>query len=63
MYGGKLSFPGHYGSHEGLPGPTLKRAGDPGEADWANHSPVDGIDYRNGNSTEQDQPDSRRDLL
>ena len=27
MYGGKLSFPGRYGSHEGLPGPTLKRAG------------------------------------
>ena len=27
MYGGKLTFPGRYGSHEGLPGPTLKRAG------------------------------------
>ena len=37
--------------------------GDAAEADWANYPPVDGIDYRNGNSTEQDQPDSRRDLL
>ena len=27
MYGGKLSFPGRYGSNEGLPGSTLKRAG------------------------------------
>ena len=27
MYGGKLTFPGRYGSHEGLPGSSLKRAG------------------------------------
>ena len=36
---------------------------EPGEADWANHPLVDGIDYRNRNSTEQDQPDLQRDLL
>ena len=27
--------------------------GDPGEADCANHPPVDRTDYRNGNSTER----------
>ena len=32
--------------------------GDPGEADWANHPPVDTNDYRNGDNTEYDQPDS-----
>ena len=27
MYGGKLTFPGRYGNHEGLLGSTPKRAG------------------------------------
>ena len=36
--------------------------GDPGEADWDNHPAVNKTDYRNGNSTEQYQPDSRREL-
>ena len=37
--------------------------GDPAEADWANHPPVDKTYYRNGNSAEQYEPDSQRDLL
>jgi len=36
---------------------------DPGEANWANHPLVNRNDYRNGDNTEYDQPDSWRDLF
>lgn len=37
--------------------------GDRGEAGWANHPPVDRNDYRSGENTKYDQPDSFRGLF
>ena len=37
--------------------------GDPGKANWAYHPPVNTNNYRNGDNTEYDQPNSWRDLF
>ena len=63
MYGGRLIYATvAMKTSLALPRNMLAN-GVPGEADWANHPPLDTNDYRNGDNTEYDQPDLWRNLF